>query len=213
MSDRHSADHQLNWKLSVDRFLIKKEVRKLRQWARNQKQNLNGNRQAWFESALVEIALNTGLRVAEIAALRCGDVVLRDELSYVFVRNGKCGKSRQVIISKDFQEFLSGLLKHKQEIGEGTGNDDVLLVSAKSKGGYTTRGLQHAFKRCLRKAGIAMYHSIHHLRHTYASCLLVSSKNNLRLVQKQLGHSSVAVTQVYLDLFSEEIIDALKNLF
>jgi integrase/recombinase XerD len=206
MSGRRNAERELNWKLSIDRFLTKKETKKLRQWAKN-------NRQSWLESALIEIALNTGLRVAEIADLRCGNITLREELSCVFVNQGKCGKQRTVTINKEFQEFLRNLLIHKKEIGEKTGYDDFLLFSKKSKGKYSTRGLQHAFKRCLRKAGIDMRHSIHHLRHTYASCLLSSSKNNVRLVQKQLGHSSIAVTQVYLDVFSEELHNAVEKLW
>ena len=62
-----------------------------------------------------------------------------------------------------------------------------------------------------KKAGI-QDHSIHHLRHTYASHLYKASKFNLRLVQKQLGDSSIKTTEVYADVFDEDIDKALERL-
>ena len=35
---------------------------------------------------------------------------------------------------------------------------------------------------------------------------------NLRLVQKQLGHSSPSITQVYADVMNTDVEKALKNL-
>jgi len=64
----------------------------------------------------------------------------------------------------------------------------------------------------MKGAGINQKHSIHHLRHTYASLLLSASKNNLPLVQKQLGHTSITVTQVYTNVFKDEMKTALEHL-
>ena len=75
----------------------------------------------------------------------------------------------------------------------------------------STRGLQKIFERNARRAGIKG-HSIHHLRHTYASHLYKASGYNLRLVQKQLRHSSVATTQVYADVLDADANQALENL-
>ena len=104
-------------------------------------------------------------------------------------------------------------LKWKHKIGEKINPNDPRIYSLRGNGKYSSRGLQAAFKRCLHLAGINTYHSIHHMRHTYASCLLVSSNNNLRLVQKQMGHSSIATTQVYLHIFEQEIETAIERLF
>ena len=147
-----------------------------------------------------------------MAGLRCGDVVLRGELSFVFVRKGKGGGSRQVRISSKFVDDVKSFLAWKAGNGEGVGTDDFLLFSPRSKRDYSTRGLQFAFKRCLGRAGVSLHHSIHHARHTYASLLLVSSNNNVRLVQKQLGHKSIVTTQTYLDLFESEMRSAIEGL-
>jgi site-specific recombinase XerD len=68
------------------------------------------------------------------------------------------------------------------------------------------------FKRVSAGAGI-VGHSIHHLRHTYATHLHHVSGNNLRLVQQQLGHSSIAVTQVYAHVLPSEAEKAVNMLF
>ena len=193
--------------MSLDKFLTKDEVKAIRAEVRKKK---NKSPKEWF---LIELGLNTGLRVAEIAGLKCSDIVLRNELSHVAVRDGKGHRPREVIISRDFQEEAKEYLDIKQLNGEKIGPDDILLYSPKSEGAYSTRGLQLAFKRAAKKAKISPEHSIHHLRHTYASMLYKSSGHNLRLVQKQLGHKRITTTQVYADVFEKDATTAVDNLF
>lgn len=206
-----NENQSLNWSISIEKFLSRKELNKLRSWVRKRRDE--SNRVTWIEWFLIEIGINTGLRVFEITDLQCGDIVLNDELSFIRVRNGKCGKYREVRISKSFYNAIEIFLKWKGQNGEGINSSDYLFISPKTRKKYSTRALQLAFKRCLEGANIPTHHSIHHLRHTYASCLLSSSKNNIRLVQKQLGHASIVTTQVYADVFMSEIENAVENLF
>ena len=73
-------------------------------------------------------------------------------------------------------------------------------------------GIQQVFKKWAKKAGLPSHYSIHSLRHTYATNLYKASGYNLRLVQKQLGHSSPSITQVYADVINSDVEEALKNL-
>jgi site-specific recombinase XerC len=51
------------------------------------------------------------------------------------------------------------------------------------------------------------------MRHTHATFLYKASGNNLRLVQKQLGHSKVTTTQIYADAMdAEKAFDRLDDL-
>jgi len=77
----------------------------------------------------------------------------------------------------------------------------------------TTRGMQKIFKRCAERAGLYSAYSIHCLRHSYACFLLKASNWNLRLVQKQLGHSRITTTQVYADVMMPDIKKALDRLY
>lgn len=62
-------------------------------------------------------------------------------------------------------------------------------------------------------AGLEGCYSIHCLRHTYGSHLYIASNHNLRLVQEQLGHSSIRITEVYASLMNTEIKASLEKLY
>ncbi|MFC1563476.1 tyrosine-type recombinase/integrase [candidate division KSB1 bacterium] len=67
-------------------------------------------------------------------------------------------------------------------------------------------------QNCYKKSSLPSHYHFHSLRHTYATRLNKSSNNNLRLVQKQLGHGSIAITQVYADVLDEDVEQALRRL-
>jgi len=50
-----------------------------------------------------------------------------------------------------------------------------------------------AFKRVLKAAGLALHHSPHDLRHTFAS-LLLQQGESIQYVQRMLGHASITLT-------------------
>ncbi|MEJ2696945.1 MAG: integron integrase [Candidatus Sulfobium sp.] len=58
------------------------------------------------------------------------------------------------------------------------------------------KAIQTAFGNALRKAGIAKHATVHTLRHSFATHLLMSGVN-IREVQSLLGHKSVETTMIY----------------
>jgi integrase/recombinase XerD len=73
-------------------------------------------------------------------------------------------------------------------------------------------GISKVFKKTALEAGLSSHHSIHTLRHTYATNLYKASGYNLRMVQKQLGHSNITTTTVYSDVLSKDLEEAVENL-
>ncbi len=179
-----------SWVLDPCKYLSKHQACELLKTARNDIGLAVGKRRIVAERdyLIIHLALATGLRVMEIAALNCGDAFLGDCVSSLFVRNGKGGKKRRVYFNSKFKKHWNEYLLWKQRTGEPTGENDPLLMSSATGKHMTTRAMQKAFKRCAKRAGLPLHYSIHCLRHTYACCLLKASNWNLRLVQKQLGH-------------------------
>ena len=96
-------------------------------------------------------------------------------------------------------------------MNEPLDKDGFLLVSSHGKS-YSTRALQYAFKVSIVESGLPNYYSIHSLRHSYGTYLYQRTKD-LRLVQKQLGHSSIATTTIYADVTVEQTLEAVNGLF
>ncbi len=206
---------KFNWVLEPSKFLTKEEAKKLLETARDRTEVVFAKRRKIpvRDYLIIDLALSTGLRVMEIAQLDCGDVFIRDGISSLLVRNGKCGKRRLVRFGESLKDHLNEYLLWKQNVGEPTGPSDPLFLSSNTGCHLTTRAIQKAFKRTAEKTGLSAHYSIHCLRHTYACQLYKASGYNLRLVQKQLGHSSIHTTEVYADVMEPDIQDALRELY
>lgn len=200
-----------NWEVDPKKFLSIKEAGRLAAVA--QEQIESGDKTTIRDYFIIRLGLATGLRVMEMAALNCGDLSLEETISSLVVANGKGKKRRRVFINETFKKQCKEFLVWKQTVGESTEPDKPLLLSSRTGGYLTTRAIQKAFKRCARRVGLSSHYSIHCLRHTYACFLLKASNWNLRLVQKQLGHSKITTTQVYADVMMPEIKKALDRLY
>jgi len=206
---------KFNWVLEPEKFLSQKEVKKLLRIAKERAMIAvaKGSKVPVRDYFIVDLALSTGLRVMEIAQLNCGDIYIQDSGFLLLVRKGKGGKKRLVRFGRSFKRHCEQYILWKQKVGEPTGLGDPLLLSSNTKGHMTTRAIEKAFKRTAARAGLSVYYSIHCLRHTYACQLYKASGYNLRMVQKQLGHSSIRTTEVYADVMDPDIQDALRKLY
>jgi integrase len=154
---------------------------------------------------LVDLALSTGLRVSEMAALKIKDVDLkRGCLSVTRMKRKK--KVRETLaLGKDLAQHLKGYIAWTGR------NSEALFVG--SRGPLTAQGLQRIWKRSVKLAGLPRELSIHSARHTIAVHLLKKT-SNLRQVQKQLGHASPATTaNMYADISFEDMQNGVTGLY
>ena len=197
------------------KFLEKDDVEKLTYYANKlRREGVRTKRfrfvRNWF---IIEVALETGLRVMEIANLNCGDFLLKQGSPEVIVRRGKGGKRRVVKVSRAFQARCQWYLQAKFDAGELTSPVAPVFVARRTNRPLGKRQIQKVFERMSDKATLSKHIGIHGLRHTYGTFLYKASGGNLRLVQKQLGHSGITTTQVYADVFSEDAVAAVKQLY
>lgn len=137
-----------------------------------------------------ETFLNTWVRRAELQNLRIKDVYK----GYLKVHKGKWNKDRIVYISNTFSRLISdyiALIKEKEILHE----DSYLF------GGLSLEWVSLLIRRISRLSKIKF--SPHLLRHTYAS-LCILKWVNLYTLQRQLWHSDLKTTSVYLYLNSKE---------
>ena len=200
------------WSLDRTKYMTEPEVKELRRVVENMaRKDLATGRTTWprFWMAL-DLAVSAGMRVSEVATLRIGNLHLNNREARMRVL-GKGQKERDIFISKDLMRHISDYLLWKRLLEEPLAPEAFVLVSSHRKP-YAIRTLQYAFKVCLKEAGLPAHYSIHACRHSYGTILYRKTKN-LRLVQKQLGHSSITTTTVYADVSAEEAVEAVNGLF
>lgn len=163
--------------------LSKKEIKKLLK-TKNIKHRL-----------LIELLYSTGLRLSECVNLRYKDLDINENIGWV--RNGKGGKDRIFIISELFKKDL---LYYMEKRGYAE-NGYIFTVNGKQ---MSPRGIQHAIKISVERAGIEKNVHVHTLRHSFATHLLENG-TDIRKIQHLLGHSSLQTTQIYTQVSSEEI--------
>lgn len=163
------------------------------------------------EWMLIDLLTSTGLREAEAADIRCGDLQAAYGESSIIVRNGKGSKSRIVQIPDSLKLHMKSFIHWKSDRQEPTGKDDHLFIG--QRGAWKPSAVQQAVKKWLRKLNLyETGKSAHALRHSYAVALY-RKERDLRAVQKQLGHSSIQTTQIYADTLPEDIQHQLKGLW
>ena len=196
-----------NWVVTPDKYLTQDETRRLLKTCREAAivARSRGNQTAVRDQLIIELALGTGLRVSELANLKIEDLYLKKGQNSLLVRNGKGGKARAVQFGTRLKQQLLQYLDYRKSVSPW-------LFWSQRREQMTPSAIQQTFKRWARKAGLPRRYSIHSLRHTYATDLYKASGYNLRLVQKQLGHSSISTTQIYADSTNQDLTQALANL-
>lgn len=154
--------------------------------------------------ALVVTMAYAGLRVSEAVCLRWAHV----EGDRIFVERGKGNKQRLVPMNGRLRMALEAVRKMLENRTERTdyvfpGSDD---------GHLGARGAERIIERLCERAHIAREKAHPHtLRHTFATRVLRSDGNILK-VQRLLGHSSVATTQIYTHLVYDDLAEAVAGL-
>lgn len=149
------------------------------------------NPQRW---AVVQLALNTGMRAGEQWGLRWKDVSLEPQHRQLALYKTKNGSTRHVPLNAYALEALATL--------EAPGKPNARVVPQQSYRGW--------FEIALRAAKVEDFHW-HCLRHTFASRLVMAGVD-LRTVAELLGHKSLQMTMRYAHLAPEHKAAAVDKL-
>lgn len=153
---------------------------------------------------MIQLLLNTGLRLSEMTNLKWNDIDLMT--GQVKVVEGKGLKDRILWLD---EETLTMLGKWKQRQFKEWGRSD-LVFTTRTLHSLDGKAVRSMIKTYSDKAGIKKHITTHSFRHTFASDLLRDTKN-IRIVQKALGHADISSTQIYTHIVDEELEEALKS--
>ena len=145
------------------------------------------------DKAIMELFYSSGLRLAELAALRWDQV---DPSSGLLTVIGKGNKTRVVPIGSYAAQALKAWRKVR---GNFAGYEEPRIFVSQRGKPISVRTIQSRIRHWARKQGIAQQVYPHLLRHSFASHMLESS-GDLRAVQELLGHADISTTQVYTHL-------------
>jgi integrase/recombinase XerC len=157
------------------------------------------------DAVVLELLYSTGIRRAELAGLRLGDVDLHAGTLKVL---GKGGKERIVPFGRPAAEAIKGYLARRDELVRD-GDQGFLLVSDRGKpldGG----GIYRVVNRLMSGVTEQKKRSPHVLRHSFATHLLDAGAG-LREVGEMLGHASLGSTQVYTHVTIERLKEAYSR--
>ena len=154
----------------------------------------------WRDLALFRMGIDTMLRASDLVRLKVGDVMAWDGtiLPVIEVKQKKTGALVKCLLTDETREAL---VKHLHTVGDGSpwvfpGYKDFL---------------REACYRRLLKGWVSMaqldpdLYSTHSIRRAKSSAVYRTT-HNIEAVRQLLGHSSLAHTQRYLGVASEEAL-------
>jgi integrase/recombinase XerC len=169
------------------------------------------------DSTILSLGFNTGLRCSEIIGLNVGDIRGRDRL-HVRAEIAKRAKERDIPLNKRTQAIFRNFIKMKLKWREGIQDEAPLFIS-KKKGRLSKRSLEELFEFWCIEAALTRsvqgkekpFYTVHSMRHTFAKRLLQRGAD-ITVIQKLLGHSSLASTGIYTEAGIEEMEEAVNAL-
>jgi len=163
--------------------LSKDEIKRLLNATENKKHKL-----------LMEFLYSSGLRASEAVSFKVDDLDLDEKM--VIVKLGKGKKDRNIILSESF-------INHLREYLDGH-NSEFLFPSKNQEKHLTVRMAQRIVNDSAKKAEIKKRVFCHALRSSFATHLLEAG-TDIRYIQTLLGHSSIATTERYTRVSTEQL--------
>jgi len=170
------------------RILSKMEYRALRDAARDDPRM----------SAIIELLLQTGMKIGELGRLEMADVVEKEIKIKAYESHGTRTVPLNQAVKKTLQRYL--------EVRPKTRTKTVFVTRPGRP--FLVRNIRTAIDRYFRLAGIEGS-KVNSLRHTFIAHQLASGAP-VTLVQKLIGHKRLSTTEKYLDLVKPKAEEAVK---
>lgn len=138
-------------------------------------------------SAIIELLLQTGMRISELANLRLDDIKKNE----IYIRSQENNPARTIPVPKPAFSAVSNYLSMRPQV-----KDDHLFVT-KTGHPLLIRNIRTSVDRYFKKSGLKGV-KVNDLRHTFIAHQL---KNGVQpeIIHKHVGHKRLSSTQKYLE--------------
>jgi len=174
------------------RILSKTEYRALRDAARHDVRI----------STIIEVLLQTGIRIGELANLHLDDLKLEGKEPTMRIRANEGHAERTIPLNRSALEALQRYLGIRPSAA-----DDTLFIT-KTGRPLLIRNIRTAIDRYFRLAGIKDA-KVNDLRHTFVAHHLMAG-TSLVVVSKLAGHKRLATTEKYLEFIKNHSEKGVK---
>lgn len=174
---------------------IKYEIKQRHALTRIQFEKLRRNCKSKRELAIIDVLYSTACRVSELTNMKFSDINNDGESINII---GKGNKHNTVYLNSVAQLSLEDYIQNERK-----GDSDYIFVSTrKPYKRLSKRSIETILSNIGKSINLHVYP--HKVRHTTATIAL---KNGMPItqIQKMLGHSSVATTQIYAETSQEEL--------
>ncbi len=167
---------------SPPRIFSKLEYRALRDFAKEDVRTY----------ALVEILLQTGIKIGELAGLKLSDL----NETVLHIKSYGKGPERDVPLNKAVKKAVEDYLKIR-----GSSKDDHLFIT-RTGHPLLIRNIRQIISRCFREVGVENA-TVNDLRNTFIAHQLMNGAS-VEYIAKLVGHKRLSSTERFLNLVKEE---------
>lgn len=142
-----------------------------------------------------------GLRSGELINLRL-DYILKDQ-QVIHIKSSKGKKDRILPLPQKLRQLWAPYYE--------TYKPKEYLFEGQKGGSYTATSLRLVLKTACKKAQIPGNHTVHSLRHAYATHLF-DNGTDIRMIQKLLGHNDIKTTLIYTQVSKRSMLEVKSPL-
>lgn len=155
---------------------------------------------------IITLFLNCGLRLSELCGINISKI-RNDTLTVI----GKGNKERTVYLNNACLDAINSYLITRSININKIVDKDALFIS-RNNTRLNKRTIEIMVKKFITLAGLDYNKfSPHKLRHTAATLMYKYGNVDIRSLQKILGHTSVATTQIYTHVDDEKLREAINS--
>jgi site-specific recombinase XerD len=177
--------------------------------------------------AIVQVLLQTGLRLSECSSLTFGDITMGERSGLLLVRAGKGNKVRSVPLNSSARDAIATAVAPRLQVEDPsiktvakrwpkTPSPEAFLplFESQKSGALSTSAMGQMIADLVKAAGglVPKHTSAHTLRHTFARNYLAQYPGDLVGLAALLGHSSLDTTRLYSQPSVEQLATRVEQL-